>query len=465
MPWSRDPHAGPQEEPGRWVGGFLALCLGQSLAILGSVLAGFALEVWVFRTTGSVTKFALLSFFSMAPGILLTPLAGIVVDRWNRRRVMIWSNLGVSAGTLALALLFWSGRASFGWIGVLLAVCSAFSILQPLALAAAIPQLVPPMQWGRANGMVQFSGALAPLLGPFLGGVLLETIHVRGVIVVDLAALFLAILTLLLVRIPSHRRDEEPRSRRVSLWQEQRLAWLYVRERRGLMGMLLLFAALNFGIGTVQTLITPLVLGFASPVVLGTVLSSASLGMVAGGIWMTVWGGPERRLVEVVLVLFAAQGALIMIGGVAPNAPLITVASFLYLLCVPIITACSQTIWQRKIPTELQGRAFALRQLIARSALLPAYLLAGPLADFVFEPLLAPQGPLAGSVGRMIGVGPGRGIALLFMSFGAAMLVAAAAAFRVRSLRELDRELPDVGLLVHPAYLDCGVKEAKAAEG
>jgi DHA3 family macrolide efflux protein-like MFS transporter len=145
-------------------------------------------------------------------------------------------------------------------------------------------------------------------------------------------------------------------------------------------------------------------------------------------------------------VIFAAlllQALVLFLGGARASAPLITAAAFLYLLGFPIINACSQAIWQTKVAPDVQGRVFAMRQMIALSCMPLAQLAAGPLADFVFKPLLAAGGPLAGSLGRIMGVGPGRGIGLLLMALGIANLLVLAAAWSYPRLRGVEDEVPD----------------------
>jgi hypothetical protein len=225
------------------------------------------------------------------------------------------------------------------------------------------------------------------------------------------------------------------------LLREAAAGWSFLRRRPGLLGLLLLFAAANFSLGLLQVLLTPLVLGFASTEVLGGVLSVAGTGMLAGSLAMSLWGGPRRRLLGI-LGGMALQGAIFLLGGLRPNASLIAAAAFVVLFVLPVIEGCSQAIWQTKVAPELQGRVFAARRMVAWSAMPLAYLAAGPLADRVFEPLLAADGPLAASLGRFVGVGPGRGIGLLFVAVGVLLLAAVGAAWRSPAVRGVER-LPD----------------------
>ena len=146
---------------------------------------------------------------------------------------------------------------------------------------------------------------------------------------------------------------------------------------------------------------------------------------------------------RLIFTMLVVQGSILFLGGLRPSLHLIALAAFAYTFCQPVILSSSQAIWQTKVAPALQGRVFAIRRLVARSSLPLAYLGVGPLADHVLEPWLAPEGALAGTVGRVIGVGPGRGLGFLFVILGASTLLVLAAGYAYRPLRELEDELPD----------------------
>jgi predicted MFS family arabinose efflux permease len=354
---------------------------------------------------------------------------------------MLLSDAGAGACTLVIALLLFAGRLEVWHIYAAVAASSVFQSLRWPALSASIPLLVPKEALGRANGLVQMGLALAQTLAPLLAGMLLDPLGLAGLVLLDVATFACAVLTLLIVRIPKPRpaAGDAPRGR---LLQEAAYGWTYITSRPGFMALLVLFAASNFILGLLTVLITPMVLGFASPEVLGRVLSATGAGMLTGGLAMSLWGGPRRRMLGIFGPL-ALQGLALLAGGLQPSAPLIAAAAFLFLFGFPVLSACSQAIWQSKVARGVQGRVFAMRQMVALSSIALARLAAGPLADHVFEPLLAPGGPLAGSVGRVLGVGPGRGIALFFLVLGIAELLVLAAAWSYPRLRRLEDEVPD----------------------
>lgn len=422
---------------------FLVVWAGQVVSMLGSSLTGFALSVWVYQRTGSTSKFALIALVTMLPGILLSPVAGALVDRWDRRRAMILADTGSGCATLAIALLLGLGRLELWHIYLLLAVSSSFNAFQFPAFSAATTLLVPERHLGRASGMTQMGSGIAEIIAPALAGALVVTLGPEGVLFIDVATFLFAVTTLLLVRIPRPAPSAEGAAARGSLWSEAAFGWTFIRERPGLLALLLLFATTHVSLGMMQVLVTPMILSFTTADVLGRVLSGAALGMLAGSLLMTVWGGPRRR-VSGILGFLLLQGIVLMFGGLRPSAVLIAASGFVFLFCTPLIIGSSQAIWQSKVPPDLQGRVFAVRRMIAWSTLPLAYLVAGPLADRVFEPLLAVGGPLAESVGPLLGVGKGRGIALLFFVLGLFVVMVVAVSSRFRRLRQLESELPNV---------------------
>jgi len=425
---------------------FLILWSGQVVSIFGTSMTGFALGVWVFQTTGSVTRFALISFSSAFPAIVLLPASGIIVDRFNRLRVMIWGDLGAALGTVAIAALLWLGYLEIWHIYVLMAFASAFSTPQALAFDASIPLLVDRQHLGRANALHQFGAGIAETAAPLLAGLLVVSIGLEGIILIDVATFVFAVMTLLIIRIPRHEPSVEKigkEPQQESLKQRLLAGWHFIRSRPGLVGLMFYFFSLNFTRTAVLVLLTPLVLSFAAPTELGAVLALGAAGMMTGGILMAAWGGPERRMTSIYAgnLLYSV---MLILGGLRPNITLISVAAFLMLLTSPFINSAVQALWQSKVPFDLQGRVFAARRMFTWSAVPLGYLISGPLSDRLFEPLMAEGGALAGALGPIFGVGPGRGVGLFLTLLGVSALLTLAAGYLHPRIRLVEDELPDV---------------------
>jgi len=302
--------------------------------------------------------------------------------------------------------------------------------------------LVPKSQLGRAGGMVQIGEAISALASPAIAGVLFVTVGIQGVVMVDFATYLVAILTLLVVRVPRPPATEAGAEGRGSLLHEAAYGWRYITARKGLLGLLVIFAATNFLTSLWNPLLPPMILEMSSPAMLGYLGSVVGVGMLMGTLVMSAWGGPKRRI-HGVLAFLMISGVFQMLLGVSPSLVLIAIAGFGAMFTMPIINGSSQAIWQTKVAPDVQGRVFAVRRMIAWSAMPLAYLVAGLLADRVFNPLLVEGGVLASTVGQVLGVGPARGTGLLFIISGLLSVLVAAGGYLYPHIHYLEDELPD----------------------
>lgn len=421
---------------------FATIWFGQILSIFGSSLTSFAIGVWVYQHTKSVTQFALTILAVAVPSLLVTPLAGALVDRWDRRKVMIIGDIGSGICSLIIALLLYIDRLEVWQICLIIAAKSIFNVFHVLAFTAIVTVLIPKQHFGRVSGMMQMGPATARIIAPFLAGMFLAVIQIEGILLIDIVTFVIALVCLFIVRVPRPDAAAQGNQKKESLLREVAYGWLYITARPGLLRLLAFFTITNLSMGFAAVLFTPLVLSFSTIQMAGIIGSINSGGLLAGSIIMSVWGGPKRRVYGV-LGFGVVLGLCLTITGLLPSVPFVAAASFGVLFTAPIINGCSQAIWQSKTPPHLQGRVFAVRQVIAWSSLPLAYLIAGPLADKVLEPLLATDGLLAGTVGEIIGVGPGRGMGLLFIIAGLFATLTAIGAFWSPRLRLLEDELPD----------------------
>ena len=421
---------------------FLVIWIGQLVSTLGSGLTGFALGVWIYEETGSITLFAFNLLAFAVPNLVVSPFAGALVDRYDRRRMMILSDTGAGLSTLVVAVLYFSGGLEVWHVYILTALNSAFSAFQWPAYSAVTTLLVPKSQLGRAGGMVQIGEAISALASPAIAGVLFVTVGIQGVVMVDFATYLVAILTLLVVRVPRPPATEAGAEGKGSLLHEAAYGWRYITARKGLLGLLVIFAATNFLTSLWNPLLPPMILEMSSPAMLGYLGSVVGVGMLMGTLVMSAWGGPKRRI-HGVLAFLMISGVFQMLLGVSPSLVLIAIAGFGAMFTMPIINGSSQAIWQTKVAPDVQGRVFAVRRMIAWSAMPLAYLVAGLLADRVFNPLLVEGGLLASTVGQVLGVGPGRGTGLLFIISGLLSVLVAAGGYLYPRTHYLEDELPD----------------------
>ncbi len=418
------------------------LWVGQFVSLLGSTFSRFAFAVWVYQQTGSATQFSLIALCTTVPGLVLSPLAGAWVDRWDRRRVLLVTS-GLSALTsavLGLTLIFKPLSLPMIWAYALAG--SAFTAFQILALSAATTVLVPRRHLARASSLLGLVQAFAGVLGPLPAPWLLGELGLVGVVWLDFGTFVVAVLALLVVRIPRPPQSAAGRAARGSLGHQIRFGWQFIRERPGLLGLLNFFAVLNLISSMTLVLVPPLVLSFAPKEDLSYVQACSGAGLILGSLVMTITGGPARKIHGIVWFGFLQAVALVVVG-LRPSIPWIAGGLFVLLAGLPVINGCSQAIWQAKVPADVQGRVFAVRRVLAQLTQPLGQLSGGPLADFVFIPLLLPSGALAGSVGTVFGVGPGRGIGLLFALVAVVPAVASLWTLVRPRVRQVEDELPD----------------------
>lgn len=401
---------------------FFAIWAGQVVSILGSSLSGFALGVWLYQQTGSASNFALVALCSVLPQLLVSPLAGGLVDRYSRRWMMILGDSGAALCTLVLALLFFSGQIQPWQIYLMTVFSSACGALQAPAYSALIAVAVRDEQLGRANGLIQFGHGLAEILSPAIAGVLVVSVGVPGVLFADLASFVVAVTTLLLVRLPdphlAHSTTKSaPAAQPLSWSGALRVAWATVRAQAGLVALLRFQVIFSFLWSLFGVLVTPMILGFSDPQGLGLALTVAGSGLLIGSLVLSAWGGPRRRLRGLLAFELVSAAAFVLMGA-RPELIWVAAAAFLAHGTLAFVSSLNESLWQSQVEPSVLGRVLALRQTAVKTATLLAYLLAGGLADRVLEPLLRPDGILAPTLGAWIGTGPGRGIAALFILIG-----------------------------------------------
>ncbi|MDJ0952887.1 MAG: MFS transporter [Acidimicrobiia bacterium] len=419
---------------------FVVVWLGQLVSITGTTLTAFGLQFFIYTETGSVTRVAAIALSYALPAVALAPIAGSVVDRADRRVVMLASDLLAGSGTAALLWWVSAGTPPFWFICLAVAVGSSANAFQDPAWLASIPVLVPRAQLGRANGMVQLNLGVSVVVAPLLAGALLAAGGLRAVLIVDLVSFGVGVLTLAAVRFPPYDRDRSPDR---TVRSDSGFAWRYLRERPGLFWLLWIYAGVNFMMSMTNVLLIPLVLSFATATALGVILSISGVGAVVGSLIVSTYGEP-KRLVRTIMLGIGVSGLLTALAGTRASLLIIGIPTVLVLLLNPIVNGASQVVWQTKVAEGAQGRVFSLRRMIGQAISPIAILLAGPLADGIFEPALASGGALAGSVGELIGTGTGRGIGFLYVLAGLAITALAVIGWLLPHVRNIERELPDL---------------------
>ncbi len=418
---------------------------GQALSLIATGMTNFALIIWVWEQSGQATTLAIMSACSFGPMVALTPLAGALVDRWDRKLTMMLSDLGAALATLMILVLVSVDQLSLLALYFLGALAGSFQAFQVPAYGAAVTMMVAKKHYARASSFLEVARFAGMVAAPLLAGLLLGRIGLRNILIIDLISFGLAFGSLALIHVPPPPPSSEDRGSGGSLWTM--LGWRYIRDRPGLLGLLLTFCGFNFALILNMVVLFPMILARTgnNEVALGTVQSVLGLGGIAGAVLMGIWGGPRRRIRGVFGGMLFLSLMITMIGlghGIATW----SIAGFFAAATVPLLSGSSQAIWQAKVEPALQGRVFACRRLITQALIPAGFLAGGPIADRILEPALMPGGALAASAGRIVGVGPGSGYA--FALVGAGLLAGGVALIGsgVRAIREVEDQLPDHAL-------------------
>lgn len=426
---------------------FLRLWIGQSVSLVGSALTSFALGVWVYQQTGSVTRLGLVYLLVFLPGILVAPFTGAIVDRYDRRAVLLTTTSVGLLCVLVLAALYQADALHPWHIYLTTAATSMLAAVQTPAVGASVSLLVGRRDLGRANGLVMLAQSIAQILGPLAGGFLIGAVRLSGLLLIDCLSFAVALGCLLTVRLPRPEPTvadtaASPGPAGTSLLAETAASWRYVNARQPLVALLVFYAVLNFAVGFVDVLITPLVLSFAPTQALGTVLAIGGIGMVIGSLAMGVWGGPQRRI-HGVLLFSMILGLALCIGALRPNLVLVAGAAFVFLFCSAVINTSNRSIWQQKVEPAMQGRVISLENMVATAPLPVAYLLAGPVADHLSRPLLISDTAFGHAARALVGSGAERSMALLLFGSGLLVLLTATAGYLYPRLSRIDTAIPD----------------------
>lgn len=358
---------------------------------------------------------------------------------------MVLADLTAGLATTALLVVVLTGRLELWQLYAATAVASLAEAFQVPAFSVVTTLLVPKSQYTRASGMRSLAESVGQIAAPAIAGVVLAITDLRGVFLLDLATFVVAMGLLSLVPVATDPVTPQP-GERPRMWLEVRDAWSFVRSRPGLGGLLAIFGAVNLLASSTYFAVLPvLVLARTGNDAesLAVVQVALGVGGVVGGLVLAAWGGPKRRIHGVL----GAGAASFLLGdtlfALGRSLPTWVVAALLASALVPFVVGADQAIWQAKTPVALQGRVFGLRGTIRLASMPLGYALAGPLADGVLDPLLEPGGPLASSLGSLVGTGPGAGVAVMFLATAVLGTVASLAGYAVPSIREVEARLPD----------------------
>src|SRR5512138_2515433 len=323
--------------------GFTLVWIGQMVSILSTNMSGFALTIWVFEKTGSATALGLMQVFFITPFLIISPFAGVMVDRHNRKTMMMMSDLLAGLATIAVLVLQFFGVLQVWHLYVAAIFQGLGNSFQWPAYSAAISTMIPKEQYGRANGMMSLMDAGPGVFAPMIAGALLPIIGLTGILSLDVVTFILAIVILFMIQVPQPRRTEEGAQSQGNIPKEAAFGFRYIFARPSLLGLQMVFFFGNLFSGIGFAILAPLVLARTAQntVALGSVESAASIGMVVGGILMSAWGGFKNR-VNGVLLGWMWSGLAAVVLGLGSGLPLWIPAMLFTGLAAPVVNASNQ---------------------------------------------------------------------------------------------------------------------------
>ncbi len=443
---------------------FAIIWIGQILSLLGTAVGQFGLRLWVFNESGGqATPMTLIVFFFSVPMILFTPLVGVLVDRGNRKLMMMLSDLAAALTTLVVLVLLATGTLEVWHLYVSAFVAGTFQGFQWPAYSVAISTMLEKEHFTRANAMLELAGNSSAVFAPMLAGALIgplgrwvtqalpsvaqragSSVGLTALLGLDLLSAGFAIGTLLFVHIPQPERSQSGQEAERGFWAEAFYGLRYIFARPNLLGLQLVFLLGNFFNVLGFAVLDPMILGRtgSDTIIFGSVQTSAALGGIAGGLVIGAWGG-FRRKVHGVLIGWALSGLTMIAIGMSRSLFPWLVTGFMVAAFSPLINASNQAIWQTKVAPDVQGRVFATRRLIAWSVAPIAQLVAGPLADLVLEPAFASSETTGTALGVLFGSGPGAGMGLQMALGGLCVTGVGLAGYLFPTIRDAETQLPD----------------------
>ncbi|WP_416671895.1 MFS transporter [Egbenema bharatensis] len=422
---------------------FIIIWLGQLVSTVGSYMTSFALTLWAWEDTGSATALALVGFFSQLPRVFVTLFSGVIVDRLNRKHLMILADAIAVLSSVVILILYSIHALQIWHLYLIGAINSSFAQIQQLAYTTSLTLLVPPQQYTRVSSMGSVLNYGPAIFAPALAGSLYSAIGLGGILLIDILTFFAAFITLISVHIPQPMREtmrEGDRLRLKTIRQDILFGFQYVFKQPHLR-MLLLFTSSFWMVHDLgEAIYDPMILARTdgNAAILASTSVAAGIGGVTGAVIVSIWGGTKRRIRGLLNGMIGAGISKTMFGLGRIPAVWVTAQGFSS-LNFPLLGSSEDALWLANVTPEIQGRVFAASALILQACSAIAMLIAGPLADRVFEPMMQSNGQFAALFSPIVGTGAGAGIALLYVMTSSGLLVVGIGGYRIPQLWAMEK--------------------------
>jgi len=368
-----------------WKRPFFTIFTGQVFSILGSGLVQFALVWWLTQTTHSAAVLASATMAAILPEIFLGPFAGALVDRWNRRLVMIVADSSIALVTVFLAVLFWAGVVQPWHVFGILFLRSLGGVFHYNAMQASTSLMVPEKHLSRIQGINQTLHGILNIATPPLGALLMGLVPLYAVVSVDVITAAMAVTPLLFIPIPQPiRKDAVEAVTPAVLLRDVRGGLCYVTAWPGLVAILLMAMAINFLFNPAAMLLPLLVTNHFNGDVwhLGIIESGWGVGVVLGAVLLSVWGGFKRKVLTSMCGLIGMGAGALMVGLSPASAFGMAVVGYAIAgFMNPITNGPLMAFLQSRVAPDMQGRVFSLISSASMAMMPLGTLAAAPVAD------------------------------------------------------------------------------------
>lgn len=415
---------------------FFIVWFGQLISAIGSGLTAFVLSTFVYEKTHSATSYTLIFLFSFLPAFIFRPFGGVLADRFDRRILMIIGDLGAALGILFILYFMFLGQADLFHICIGVTISSLFVGLQNPAYKASVSDLVTEEYYVRASGLMQLADSSPYLISPLLAGVLLAIFDIKYVLIIDIFTFLVAILSIIWVKHTiSTNQTSKPKQH---FFKDLYEGFQFTISNKGIFWLMITLVFVLFGVGLLSSLWGPMMLNFVNIKTFGIVQSISASGLLISSFFIGAFG-KQKNLVAILSFFLMLTGLFYSGIGLSTNIFVITTFGFLLFFTLPFVNTSLDVLIRKNVPNEKQGRVWSFMYSFSSIGSLLAYSVAGFLADYVFNPLLMPGGLLASTVGKLIGVGLGRGIGLLFIIAGLFVSIFGILLGRVKVIKDLEK--------------------------
>ena len=419
---------------------FYKLWLGELISNIGSGMTAFALSVYVYEKTGSVSYISLITLLSFMPSIILSPIGGLLADRYDRRLLMIIGDLFSGLGLIYILWNIQAGEKSIVPIFLGITFSSIFTSLLEPSYRATLTDILDEENYAKASGLIQAAGSAKYLISPVIAGMILSVADIRVILLLDILTFITTCLMIFLVR---KSMNSEMQNYKKDSFKGLLEGLFIIKENRGVYSLVIIMFFVCFFMGFIQILIRPMILALSSVKTAGMMESLCAAGLLIGSLWIGI-AGIKKNYSKILAVACFFCGIFMSMTGVNENLAIIGISTFLFFSTLPFMNSCADVLVRVSVPNELQGRVWGLISLITQMGTVTAYIISGVMADYIFEPMFNKNGILVENIGMIIGTGKGRGIGFMLILSGMGMLIMAIIIWKNREIREVSEKCVDL---------------------